>query len=77
MTTVIGCVWGAWRSLQEQWGDAAPPYDWCEHDWHTTLRHRAPAPSYLPDWLRQELWFRWTRGLGDAQQLSLDLGEAP
>jgi hypothetical protein len=41
---VIGCVWGAWRALQDRLGeDDAPGYDWCELEWR-----RAPADALPP-----------------------------
>lgn len=30
---VIGCVWGAHRTLIEELGDDSPTYDWCEAAW--------------------------------------------
>lgn len=58
--SVVGCVWGAHRSLMEQWGDEFPSYEWCEAEW-VRLRKKAPAGNGLADWLRSELFWAWRR----------------
>ena len=76
--TVIGCVWGAHRTLAERFasfGEAVPTYEWCEQQWAADLRQKAPGDSAVPAWLTQELFFRWrthVRTVG--QQQTLDLG---
>jgi hypothetical protein len=57
--SVIGCVWGAWRTLTERDGDQAPTYQWCEQQWRNGLAKTAPGDSAIPAWLTQELWSRW------------------
>lgn len=57
--TVIGCVWGAWRTLQDDLGPGAPTYEWCETQWRNGLSKTAPGDSALPAWLTREMWSRW------------------
>jgi hypothetical protein len=57
---VIGCVWGAHRTLAAELGDAAPSYRWCEDVFNHVRRHAPPPGPDLPVWLLRQL--RWLLG---------------
>jgi site-specific DNA-methyltransferase (cytosine-N4-specific) len=62
---VIGCVWGAHRTLAERHPDF-PAYTWAEQTWTERLRQRAPSGNALPGWLETELWSAWRSDLAGA-----------
>jgi hypothetical protein len=59
---VIGCVWGAHRTLYEKLGDdAAPSYEWCEAEWLRAPEGALPpvGDKRLPDELVKYLEAAW------------------
>jgi len=56
---VIGCVWGAWRTLSDELGIDAPDYEWCEAEWRRVRRSMPPPGPALPEALTEHLRATW------------------